>query len=111
MFGRFTVRPSEDGGTYGVWDGAVNGWRATGLSRAQASRMATDLDIQYDARGPRDPSTVRRLSTPRPVQKAEWSAAGELDVWVVDAAGQWFGRICDEHDNYGWEPGSELRPQ
>jgi hypothetical protein len=34
MLGRFTVRPSEtDDGTYGVWDGAVNGWRATRFER------------------------------------------------------------------------------
>lgn len=33
MFGRFTVRQADDGNTYGVWDGAVNGWRATGFGR------------------------------------------------------------------------------
>jgi hypothetical protein len=34
MLGRFTVRPSDDGsGRFGVWDGAVNGWRANDYER------------------------------------------------------------------------------
>jgi hypothetical protein len=55
MLGRFTVRPSNDGdGTYGVWDGAVNGWRASGLTdSATAEQIEVDLDLQFDAHGPR----------------------------------------------------------
>ena len=34
MLGRFTVRPSNEGDdTFGVWDGAVNGWRVTNSER------------------------------------------------------------------------------
>lgn len=112
MFGRFTVRQSEDDdGTYGIWDAAVNGWRrATGLSKAEASRVATDLDIQFDARGPRNPSTVRRLDKPRPVHRAQWSMGGESDVWLVDENGQWYGRFR-EGNTYTWAPGCDLRPR
>jgi hypothetical protein len=63
MLGRFTVGPSDDGsGGFGVWDGAVNGWRATGLeNEEEANELATDLDVQYDAHGPRAADKVRHV--------------------------------------------------
>lgn len=72
--------------------------------------MATDLDIQYDARGPRNPSTIRRLQTPRPALKAEWTAGGDLDVWIYED-GQWYGRFCDADQVYSWVAGRDLRPR
>jgi hypothetical protein len=109
MLGRFTVRPS-DNGSYGVWDGAVNGWRANGLTEREAHQAKTDLDLQYDARGPRDPTTVRRVSPAQPVQRAEWRADGELDAWIRDA-GQWLGRVRDQDGHVGWIPAAQLRPR
>ncbi len=110
MLGRFTVRPTgNNDDTFGVWDGAVNGWRGSRLTEAQAQQMKTDLDIQYDARGPRDPTTVRRVDPPRPIQRAEWHTDGELDAWIRDA-GQWLGRVRDHNGNITWIPAEELRP-
>jgi hypothetical protein len=44
MLGRFTVRPANDGsGSFGVWDSAVRGWRATDLTEQQAHATAADL--------------------------------------------------------------------
>ena len=111
MLGRFTVRPSDNGdGTYGVWDGAVNGWRATRFDENVAHQMKTDLDLQYDARGPRDPTTVRRVEPARPVQRAEWRGDGQLDAWVRDA-GEWLGRVRDHDGRVSWVPAAQLRPQ
>lgn len=73
--------------------------------------MATDLDLQFDARGPRDPGTVRRLGAPRPVLEAEWSRAGDLDVWLVGPQGEWYGRVCDPDEVYRWVSGRDLRPE
>jgi hypothetical protein len=109
MLGRFTVRPSDDGsGTFGVWDGAVNGWRANGLgSDAEAHRVATELDVQYDAHGPRPADAIRRVEPAERVQRAQWQEV-ELDVWIRDG-GRWLGRIRDHDGSLSWVPGSELR--
>ncbi|GAA2824424.1 hypothetical protein [Kribbella solani] len=109
MFGRFTVRPSDDGTSrFGVWDGAVNGWRATGIDdEGKARELASDLDVQYDAHGPRAADAVRHVDPALPVQRASWSA-GVLDVWVREH-GQWIGRFRDENGNVTWVPGAELR--
>jgi hypothetical protein len=96
MLGRFTVLPSDDGSNrFGVWDGAVNGWRATGIDDEEKAReVASDLDVQYDA--------------PQPVQRATWSM-GDLDVWIRDN-GEWLGRVRDKDGHITWVPGTELRP-
>src|SRR3954453_9929503 len=111
MLGRFTVRPSDDGSNgFGVGDGAVNGWRATGIDdEAKAQEIASDLDVQYDTHGPRpadagrhvDPESPppapppaaapRLVAPPQLPQRAAWSA-GELDVWIRDN-GEWLGRV------------------
>ena len=110
MLGRFTVRPSDDGSNrFGVWDGAVNGWRAIDIDdETEAHRIASDLDVQYDAHGPRPADAVRKEDPAQPVQRAEWTT-GELDVWIRDN-GEWLGRFCDKDGRVAWIPGSDLRP-
>lgn len=110
MLGRFTVRPSDDGSDrFGVWDGAVNGWRATAIDdEAKAYELASDLDVQYDAHGPRAADKVRRVDPAQPVQRAAW-ATGELDVWINDN-GEWLGRVRDNNGHVTWVPGKDLHP-
>ena len=110
MLGRFTVRPADDGSNgFGVWDGAVNGWRATGIDDEwEARRVASDLDLQYDAHGPRPAGAVRRVDPAQPVQQAQWKT-GKLDAWVNDN-GEWIGRFSDAEGHVAWIPGSDLRP-
>jgi len=110
MLGRFTVRPADDGSNrFGVWDGAVNGWRATGIDdEGQARQLASDLDVQYDAHGPRPAEAVRRVDPSQQVQRAIW-ATGELDVWIRDN-GVWLGRFRDKDGHITWVPGADLRP-
>jgi hypothetical protein len=110
MLGRFTVRPSDDGSNrFGVWDGAVNGWRATGIDgEAQARELAFDLDVQYDAHGPRAADAVRRIDPSQPVRRATWST-GELEVWIRHN-GEWLGKFRDENGELAWVPGGDLRP-
>ena len=110
MLGRFTVRPSDDGAnTFGVWDSAVNGWRATGISdEPRARELASDLEIQYDAHGPRPADAIRHVQPSQEVQRAAWST-GELDVWIRDN-GEWLGRVRDKNGHVTWVPGADLRP-
>jgi hypothetical protein len=110
MLGRFTVRPADDGSEgFGVWDGAVNGWRAFGITtEKEAHKVASDLDVQYDAHGPRPADAVRRVEPAQRVQRAEWST-GELDYWIRDN-GEWLGRVRYEDGRIVWIPGSDLRP-
>ena len=84
MLGRFTVRPAENGsGSFGVWDSAVSGWRATDLTEQQAHATAADLDVQYDAHGPRPATSVRRVEPAQQVQRAEWREKGQRELrWV-----------------------------
>ncbi|GAB2605250.1 hypothetical protein GCM10027269_71670 [Kribbella endophytica] len=110
MLGRFTVRPSNDGdGTYGVWDGAVNGWRASGLvDAATAELMKSDLDLQYNAHGPRPAGDVRRADPVEPVLFAVGWEPGELDAWVREK-GQWLGRVRGHDGHIQWIPAADLR--
>jgi hypothetical protein len=110
MLGRFTVRPSDDGSSgFGVWDGAVNGWRATGLDdEEKANELATNLDVQYDAHGPRAADKVRHVEPAQAVQRVTWTS-GQLDVWICDRD-KWFGRVRDPNGRICWVRGSELRP-
>jgi hypothetical protein len=111
MLGWFTVRPSNDGdGTYGVWEGAVNGWRASGFADAGAAEeMKTDLDLQYNAHGPRPAGDVRRADPAQPVRIAPGWQPGELDAWVREN-GEWLGRVQDHHGHTRWIPANDLRP-
>ncbi|TDD26931.1 hypothetical protein E1218_11940 [Kribbella turkmenica] len=110
MLGRFTVRPLDDGSNrFGVWDGAVNGWRATDIDdETEAHRIASDLDVQYDAHGPRPADAIRKVNPTQAVQRAQWHN-GELDVWIRDN-GEWLGRVRDKNGRVTWIPGSDLRP-
>jgi hypothetical protein len=111
MARRFTVRPDDDAdGQLAVWDGAVHGFRARHLpDEPTAIRTAIDLEIQYDAHGPRPADAVRKLDPPQRVQvrRAEWDDA-ELDTWVRDA-GIWYGRVEDEDGNVRLVPRQDLR--
>ena len=109
MFGRFKVRPDTEAGPYGVWDGASNGWRGRGLPEAAAHQLAADLELQYDAHGPRDAATVRRLEAPQEVDTDTWEPGGLLDAWVFSRRdGGWFNlrdggwqtraRVVELHD-------------
>ncbi|WP_433020067.1 hypothetical protein [Kribbella sp. CA-294648] len=110
MLGRFTVRPSDDGSsTFGVWDGAVNGWRVTNLDRAAAEQMKTDLDLQFNAHGPRPASDIRSVAPPQSVELVTAWEPGELDAWIRDD-GQWLGRVRDRDGYIAWIPQSDLRP-
>jgi hypothetical protein len=110
MLGRFTVRPSDAGdGTYGVWDGAVNGWRAPSLEKADAERVKTDLDLQFNAHGPRPADDIRSVDPPQPVEHLTAWEPGELDVWIRDG-GQWLGRVRDHDGHVAWIPQTDLRP-
>ncbi|MFC0623370.1 hypothetical protein [Kribbella deserti] len=105
MPGRFTVRPdNSEPGRFGVWDGAVNGWRANARTEAEAHQLVVDLDIQFDAHGPRPASDVRRLESPQPV----WRGDSHLDTWLRDK-GQWFGLVRDTTGRATWIPADQLR--
>ncbi|WBQ03864.1 hypothetical protein [Kribbella sp. CA-293567] len=110
MLGRFTVRLSDDGsGTFGVWDGAVNGWRVTNLDRAGAEQMKTDLDLQFNAHGPRPADDIRTVDPAQPVEHLIVWEPGELDAWVRDG-GQWHGRVRNRDGAVAWIPQTDLRP-
>lgn len=110
MVGRFKVRKDGDGRTaHGVWDGAANGWRARDLTEQQAHQVAADLELQYDAHGPRPPETVRRVQPPRPVARAVWQSGGVIEAWVRQR-GVWYGRVRGADGHISWIPAAELRP-
>jgi hypothetical protein len=59
-------------------------------------RLPLDLhrNLQYDAHGPRDAATVRRLEAPQEVDVATWEPGGLLDAWVFNRRdGEWIGRV------------------
>ncbi|MFD3406996.1 hypothetical protein ACFWUU_40310 [Kribbella sp. NPDC058693] len=112
MFGRFTVRPDDTAeGQFGVWDAAVNGWRARGIAdELEATGTAAELELQYDAHGPRPADAVRRLEVSQRVRRAEW-AEGEIDAWVRDTGtGSWYGRFRDKTGRVSLVLGNDLRP-
>ncbi|MGH3372006.1 MAG: hypothetical protein ACRDPR_18635 [Nocardioidaceae bacterium] len=87
----------------------MNGWRANDLpDEAEAHRIASELDVQYDAHGPRPADAVRRVEPSQPVRRAEWRT-GQLDVWIRDN-GQWLGRVRDSDGRISWVAGDDLRP-
>jgi hypothetical protein len=93
-----------------VWDGASNGWRGCGLGEAAAHQLAADLELQYDAHGPRDESTVRRLESPQEVDRATWEPGGLLDAWIFSRRdGGWVGWVRSVDGTISWLPSSELR--
>lgn len=110
MIGRFEVRRDDEApAAHGVWDEVANGWRARDLTEEQAHQVAAELELQYDAHGPRAPERVRRVQPPCPVQRAVWQAGGVLEAWVRQD-GQWYGRVLDAHGRISWVPSAELRP-
>jgi hypothetical protein len=110
MLGRFRVRPDSEDGPFGVWDGASNGWRGRGLDEAAAHQLAAELELQYDAHGPRDAATVRQLDTPQPVDRATWEPGGLLDAWVFNKReGEWIGRVRSADGTVNWIRRAELR--
>jgi hypothetical protein len=112
MFGRFTVRPDDEaGGCYGIWDGAVNGWRARGLKdEMAAAEKAVELEIQYDAHGPRPADAVRLLPAPRAVRRATWSD-GQIEAWVRDTGtGAWYAKFRDPSGRVSLVLGHDVRP-
>ncbi|MEU8224078.1 hypothetical protein [Kribbella sp. NPDC048915] len=112
MFGRFTVRPDDQAeGCYGIWDGAVNGWRAHGLQdELIAAEKAVELEMQYDAHGPRPADAVRLLPAPRPVRRAAWSD-GQIEAWVRDTGtGAWYAKFRDPAGRVSLVLGNDVRP-
>lgn len=111
MIGRFNVRGGPGETSWEVWDNSVNGRRGSGLTEAAAYELAADLELQYDAYGPRSPEQVRKVNPPAPVERAEgWELAGTLEAWLYDPkAGHWFGRVRNG-THIEWVHASELRP-
>lgn len=73
-----------------------------------ANKIAVDLEIQYDAHGPRPAETVRRLDAPQPVRRAEWHE-GVLDTWIREA-GVWNGRVREVDGRVHLVSEKDLRP-
>src|SRR5215207_2190757 len=110
MLVRFKVRRTGDGpASFGVWDGAMNGWRGSDLTERQAHELPGELELRYDAHGPRPPDAVRRVQPPRPVDRVIWQAGGVLEVWVRHG-GDWFGRVRDPAGALRWVRAADLRP-
>jgi hypothetical protein len=110
MVGRFKPRKAGDGPTsWGVWDGAANGWRGRDLTEDQAQALADDLELQYDAHGPRPAEMVRRVQPPIPIDRAVWQPGGILEAWIRQR-GEWFGRIRQADGSASWVPAADLRP-
>ncbi|MEV8378804.1 hypothetical protein AB0P21_39060 [Kribbella sp. NPDC056861] len=97
---------TTDPAPWGAWDGAVNGWRVTNLERAAAEQLKTDLDLQFNAHGPRPADEVRTVDPAQRVEHLTAWESGELDAWVRDG-GQWLGRVRDGH--IAWIPQDNLR--
>jgi hypothetical protein len=62
------------------------------LDEPQAHELASELELQYDAHGPRTPDSVRRVQPRRPVDQAVWQTGGVLEAWVQQGE-DWFGRV------------------
>lgn len=75
-------------------------------------RLPLDLhrNLQYDAHGPRDAATVRRLEAPQEVDVATWEPGGLLDAWVFNRRdGEWIGRVRRPDGTITWLRSTELR--
>jgi hypothetical protein len=108
MVGRFNVRPGDGDKQWQVWDNAINGHRGRCDSQTEAYALAADLELQYNAHGPRDPATVRKLDQPLAVDG--WRRhIGELDAWISEG-GRWLGRVTLPDGQVVWLDESELRP-
>ena len=112
---RFVVRRDDDG-TWGVWDTVINAARATGLDQARAEQQAADLELQFDAWGPRPAPSVRPVRPSIPVHAADWKPAGMLDHWIRVRADEsliprfgWYGRVRTDTGTYLWLPADDLR--
>lgn len=112
---RFVVRHADDG-TWGVWDTMINAARSTGLDRARAEQHAADLELQFDAWGPRPGPSVRAVRPAVPVDGADWKRAGLLDHWIRVRADQslvprfaWYGRVRTDDGTFVWLPAEDLR--
>jgi hypothetical protein len=79
------------------------------LEKAAAEQMKTDLDLQFNAHGPRPADDVRSVDPPQPVEHLTAWEPGELDAWIRDG-GQWLGRLRDRDGHVAWIPQSDLRP-
>jgi hypothetical protein len=80
------------------------------LAEAAAHQLAADLELPYDARGPRDEATVRRLDAPQQVDRARWERGGLPDAWVFSRRdGGWIGRVRGADGTTNWLPQSDLR--
>ena len=110
MLGRFTVRPADDGSNrFGVWDGAVNGWRATDIDDETEAHRIAAVSTSSTTLTVRDrPTPYGTVDPAQPVQRAQWQD-GELDVWIRDN-GEWLGRVRDKDGRVTWIPGTDLRP-
>jgi hypothetical protein len=101
------VRP-DDAGTYGVWDGAVSGWRTTGRDPDDAQQQKVDLDLQFNAHGPRSAGDVRPVEPTQRVERAVAWEPAELDTLLKDG-GDWYGRIRDRDRHVTLVPRADLR--
>lgn len=107
MVGRFNVRSGDGEQDWAIWDNGANGQRGSGLSEQDAHDQAAALELQYDAHGYRDPSTVRRVDPPVPVDV--FQPAGVLDHWVREH-GEWIGRVRGIDGKYAWIRQADVRP-
>ncbi|GAA0943389.1 hypothetical protein GCM10009554_36580 [Kribbella koreensis] len=53
--------------------------------------MKTDLDLQFNAHGPRPADEIRSVDPAQPVEHLVAWEPGELDAWIRDG-GQWLGQ-------------------
>jgi hypothetical protein len=57
----------------------INTARGTGQGRTQAEQTAADLELQFDAWGPRPAPSIRPVPPAVPVDGAPWNPVGVLD--------------------------------
>jgi hypothetical protein len=58
-------------------------WRATDLAEDDARQQAADFNVTFNQHGQRDQADRREVRPPIEVESATWSAAGDLDYWVL----------------------------
>ena len=112
---RFLVRQADDG-TWGMWDTMINAARAAGQDRARAEQQAADLELQFDAWGPRPAPSIRPVRPGIPVDGADWQPVGVLDHWIRVRADNslvpkfaWYRRVRTDAGTYLWLPAEDLR--